>query len=163
MELSYIIGQIIDCNFLINVNLYNTKEKINYKMKFEVDLVNKFSNYKFINNNYQQTQWYFTMKKKKRITEKNKKFIKGDIIIYNIEKLNKRNLKNIYLDNMDFKSSKQSEYDKYLYCLYKKCDNARLYKCIYNKIIAENKKEFREKLKENKPKFKESSFRYLII
>ena len=160
MELSYIIGQIVNCNFLINVNLYNTKDKINYKINYEVDLVNKFSNYKFVNNNYHQTQWYFTMKKKDKITEKNKKFIKGDIIIYDIEKLNKRNLKSIYLDSMEFKSSKQSEYDKYLYCLDKKCDNAKLYQFIYKKIIEENKKEF---IEENKPKLKETSFRYFIV
>lgn len=162
MELNYNIGQIIDSNFLIYINLFDTKQKVNYKMKFEVDLVNKFSNYKFVNNNYQQKQWYFTMKKKKRITKKNKKFIKGDIIIYDIEKLNKGNLKSIYLDSMEFRSSQQSEYDRYSYCLNKKNDNAKLYRCIYNKVLEENKKEFLNKFKK-KSKIKESSFKYLIV
>ena len=105
----------------------------------------------------------FYYEKKKRITKKNKKFIKGDIIIYDIEKLNKGNLKSIYLDSMEFRSSQQSEYDRYSYCLNKKNDNAKLYRCIYNKVIEENKKEFMENFKENKPKFKESSFKYLIV
>ena len=159
---SYKIGRINPPFYVINVIFFD--KYIKYNLEIDVDFINKYKNYVFIdkvNNPYLTAI-------NKNLTESNKNIIKGDIIsIKSKNIINKTNNHYKYLDkyikdNVEYKSSSQYEYDKYHFCIGNTNSNAELYKYIYeymielfkNDYINNKETEFVEiSLKENKHKY----------
>ena len=147
MDIIYNIGQILENNnFIVNIDVVDITEQQNYRMVTEIDLVKNYSDYHFINNCRSDNIWYLVVKKKFKETDKNKQYIRGDIIEYNIQNIESTNIKYIIKDNLLLRTSNQSEYDKYCYCLDKKNSNSRLYKLIYELVNENNKNNYYEYL-----------------
>ena len=126
---SYKIGSINPPFFIINVLFYDNN--IKYNLEIDVDIINKYKNYIFIDkaNNPYLTAKHINYK------ESNNNIIRGDII--SIENKTPTFLENNYYikNRVEYKKSSQYEYDKYQFCIGETNSNAELYKYIYKYMI----------------------------
>ena len=136
--------------YYINTYDYSYKFIVNSgkdRFEYDIDLINNFPNYVFVENNYFNTRWYYSV-------TKSKTKIIGNIKKFNIG-LYKHNSYPTYLikNKTEYKIAKQHQIDKYSYVLNKKNDNGKLYKTIYNLLINHYKNKY---IKENTPIIKET-------
>ena len=117
-------------------------------------MVRDYPNYKTIENNIYHNTLYFTVINDYNLTNKKKK---GDIKEIQYKDIRHFNSKPtiVHFENVTCILSTQTEYDKYLYKIDKKNDNARLYKYIYDVI----KEDFEYKQK----KQQETTFYTIIL
>ena len=144
--ISYIIGQILqNNNYCLEIN--------NGELYTEIDFVNAYSGYRFINSKGDKV--FFVAVGKINSTARNAGVIKGDIIEYDLCDIKTRNIKYVNVNNILYKKATQYEYDRYEYLIGNKNDNAKLYKFIYDLIIRYNKEEY---IKSLNKKIKETPF-----
>ncbi len=125
----------------ISVPYYNFKVYINDDIfNLEIDLINKYSNYKYIENNHNNKKWYYVLTK-----SNNKEHFKGEIIKVDISKFKENNPKYILYNKDEYKLAEQIDLDKYYYFMNIKNDNAKLFSYIYNYLIFYYKNEYKGK------------------
>ena len=128
----------------ISVPYYNFKVYIyNDIFTFEIDLINKYPNYEYINHNYNNQYWYYVLTK-----NNDKEHFKGEIIKQDMKKLNVNNPKYILNNKNEYKIATQMDLDKYYYFMNIENDNSKLFSYIYNYLIFYYKNEY----KKNQPK-----------
>ena len=128
----------------ISVPYYNFKVYIyNDIFTFEIDLINKYPNYEYINHNYNNQYWYYVLTK-----NNDKEHFKGEIIKQDMKKLNVNNPKYILHNKNEYKIATQMDLDKYYYFMNIENDNSKLFRYIYNYLIFYYKNEY----KKNQPK-----------
>ena len=143
---SYKIGQILqNKNYSLEIN--------NRDSSIEIDFVNAYSGYRFINSKGDKV--FFVAVGKINSTDRNAGVIKGDIIEYDLCDIKTRNIKYIHVNNVLYRKATQCEYDRYEYLLSHNNDNANLYKYIYNTLVEHNKEEYIRSLDK---KIKETPF-----
>lgn len=106
---------------LVNNDLFN----------IEIDLIKKYPNYKYINHNYNNKEWYYVLTK-----SNDKKSVKGEVIKLDMTKLNPNfNPNNIIYKKNEYRIANQMDLDKYYYIFNVDNDNSKLFRYIYNYII----------------------------
>lgn len=106
---------------LVNNDLFNV----------EIDLIEKYPNYKYINHNYNNKEWYYVLTK-----SNDKQSVKGEVIKLDMTKLNPNfNPKNIIYKKNEYRIANQMDLDKYYYIFNVDNDNSKLFRYIYNYII----------------------------
>ena len=143
MIFSYSLYSINTCNFTY-------KYKVNMEndlFEFNIDLINDFPNYNFLDNSYNSNIWYYSV-------NENNNEINGIIKAFDINNFKQNSYpRYIISKKIEYKLAKQYQYDKYSYILNKSNDNAKLYKTIYNLLISYYKNKY---LTNKKPIIKET-------
>lgn len=138
--------------YLSSINTYDYSYKYivlynNDVFEYDIDLINNFPNYIFVENNYRDTNWYYN------VTSSDSK-IKGDIDLFDINIYNKNSYPKLIIKHRtEYKIANQVHYDKFNYILNKKNDNSKLYETIYTMLIIHYKQKY---IKENIPIIKET-------
>ena len=92
----------------------------------QIDLVEDYPNYKIPSNGYGCDKWHFTVK---QINSKNTTYKIGDIRMFDTKFIRKLGsiVKRIFLDDIEYKKSTQTELDKYESIHSPNSDNGKLY------------------------------------
>jgi hypothetical protein len=110
-----------------------------------IDLLNDYPNYKWCKKSLCDEYWHVT------IIKNNSKIPKiiGSIEEFEYLKLRKinTNIKKFWSDDILYRMSKQTEYDKYLFNKKTNCDNAKLFNLLNSMYEEEEKETINNKIK----------------
>ena len=125
----------------ISVPYYNYKVYVNNDVfNLEIDLINKYPNYKYVEHNHNNKYWYYVLSK-----SNDDKHFKGEIIKQDMSKLKVNNPKYILHEGNEYKIAEQMDLDKYYYFMNIENDNSKLFSYIYNYLIFYYKNEYKGK------------------
>lgn len=101
-----------------------------------IDLVKDYPNYKLPSYGYACDKWHFTVKK---INSKNTNYKIGDIRLFDKKFIKKLGtiVKRIYLDDIEYNKSTQTELDKYESIHVRDSDNGKVYLQIVKEMNEE--------------------------
>ena len=124
-------------NFFYELNKYDHpyfKFVFNDNRWINIDLVNDYPHYKLVENNIWNNIWKFTI-----IKHTDDNYI-GTIKDFNYKDIRHFNANPniISFNNITYKKTNQTEYDKYMFQINPNNDNSRLYKYLYD-ILEEEK------------------------
>ena len=134
MIFEYILHTINNNNTYTYIVKHNNK-----KLTINIDFVNNYPNYIFIDNTFNNLKWYYYL-----ISSDKKN--RGDIEEIDISLFKHMSYpRNIIYNNNEYIIARQYQYDKYLYLMNIKNDNSKLFEFIYKYLILYYKNEHKKK------------------